>query len=361
MKTFILDIIPKIRRYSESLDKLTVLTNKHWVVIDDELKKKVVFIFREKDSQLLISDNGRIEKGSWEYLGHNSLLIDRSDGSYLFKHGFIDNYVLALKVDGKEEYALLVNEEKFDNRLNSLSSVIEMLNGKYIEQKKENLLTLADSQRKVIYSRGQIDAANLKEVFSASKYGLEDEIRLIRSKIGNAKYDYVSEIIISFARDHTIKTFLAEKNQEFVEMVVSKQIPIGTLTRLFEESKGNEEFRTDLENYLTNTLAIDGDKLLFPSIKSKKFRIADYPQVNKQISNCLFHLNENEAKLFCELLLKHLKGFNIANDTSANPRLIAMIKKPLVALDAIHSLYRESYMDKLFLEEYEFFLRQKMR
>jgi hypothetical protein len=60
MKTFLLDIIPRIQRYSQKLDNLTVLTNKHWVVIDEELKRKVVFIFREKDSQLLISENGKV-------------------------------------------------------------------------------------------------------------------------------------------------------------------------------------------------------------------------------------------------------------------------------------------------------------
>ena len=365
MRTFILDIIPKIKRYSESLDKLTVLTNKHWVVIDDELNKKVVFIFREKDNQLLISDNGRIEKGNWEYLGHNSLLIDRSDGSYLFKHGFIDNYVLALKVDGKEEYALLVNEDKFDDKLNSLPSVIEMLNKRYIEQKKENLITIPESnlisQSNNIYPRIEIKELDSTQIFSPSKYDLDDEIRLIRRKLGTSRYDHVSNIVISFAKNHSIKSIWAEKNPEVANLVVNKKVPIGALARLFEENKGNDKFITDLEEYLTKTLTIDGEKYLSQGIYTKEFAISDYPRVRDQITNCLSHLNGSEAKLFCEILLKHLKGFNISNDTSANPRLISMIKKPLVALDAIHSLYSENYMDKLFLEDYEFYLRQRMR
>jgi hypothetical protein len=88
----------------------------HWVVIDEETDIKVVFIFREEGNQLLISSDGKIEKGTWEYLGNNSILIDRKDGSFLFKHGFIDDYILALKIDGKDEYALLVNEIKFEER-----------------------------------------------------------------------------------------------------------------------------------------------------------------------------------------------------------------------------------------------------
>jgi hypothetical protein len=63
MKTFILDIIPKIERFSKKLDNITVLTNKHWVFLEEELEKKIVYIFREKDNQLLISENGKISTG----------------------------------------------------------------------------------------------------------------------------------------------------------------------------------------------------------------------------------------------------------------------------------------------------------
>ena len=35
MKTFISDLIPKLQRFSQKLDNLTLLTNQHWVVFDD--------------------------------------------------------------------------------------------------------------------------------------------------------------------------------------------------------------------------------------------------------------------------------------------------------------------------------------
>src|ERR1035437_7197752 len=132
MKTYFSDIIPRIQRFSQELDNLTLLTNQHWVVIDDLDKTKNVYIFRP-NNELLISQNGKVEKAKWEYLGHNSLLIDRKDESYLFKHGFFDENILALKIDSKEEYAFLVNETKFEKELNSLESVVEFLNNKYIE------------------------------------------------------------------------------------------------------------------------------------------------------------------------------------------------------------------------------------
>ena len=132
MKTFISDLIPKLQRFSQKLDNLTLLTNQHWVVIDDIGNNKNVYIFRT-NNDLLISQNGKVEKAKWEYLGNNSLLIGKKEESYLFKHGFFDENILALKVDSRDEYAFLINENKYDGELNSLEKVIEFLTKKYLE------------------------------------------------------------------------------------------------------------------------------------------------------------------------------------------------------------------------------------
>lgn len=132
MKTFLSDLIPKFQKYSHKIDNLALLTNQHWVVIDDIDKSKNVYIFRD-NNELLISHNGTVEKAKWEYLGNNSLLIDRKNKSYLFKQGFFDENILALKIDGKQEYAFFVNETKFDGELNSINKIFEFLNLEYIE------------------------------------------------------------------------------------------------------------------------------------------------------------------------------------------------------------------------------------
>lgn len=131
MKTYFSDIIPKIQRFSQKLDNITLLTNQHWVFIDDIERTKNVYIFRQ-NGVLLISQNGKVEKANWEYLGNRSLLIDRKDESYLFKHGFFDENILALKIDSKDEYALFVNESKYDKELNSFLGVVEFLRCKYL-------------------------------------------------------------------------------------------------------------------------------------------------------------------------------------------------------------------------------------
>jgi len=132
MKTFLSDIFPRIQRYSEKLDNLTLLTNQHWVSIDDIISNKTVYIFRS-NNELLVSTNGRVEKAEWEYLGNKSLLIDKKTGSYLFKHGFFDENILALKVDSSEEYAVFVNENKYDGELNSIDRVFDFLRRTYLD------------------------------------------------------------------------------------------------------------------------------------------------------------------------------------------------------------------------------------
>jgi hypothetical protein len=132
MKTFLSDIFPKIQKYSEKLDNLSLLNDQHWVSIDEILSNKIVYIFRAKN-ELLVSTNGKVEKAKWEYLGNNSLLIDKTGGSYLFKHGFFDENILALKVDSSEEYAVFVNENKYIGELNSIERIVDFLQRTYLD------------------------------------------------------------------------------------------------------------------------------------------------------------------------------------------------------------------------------------
>ena len=172
MKTFISELIPKLQRFSQKLDNLTLLTNQHWVVIDDIGNNKNVYIFRT-NNDLLISQNGKVEKARWEYLGNNFLLIDKKEESYLFKHGFFDENILALKIDSKDEYAFLVNENKYDGEINSLDKVIDFLTKKYLESHLRK--SIEDSTGIVIKTNIEI-AANSKTLIK--KGNIEIEVQL---------------------------------------------------------------------------------------------------------------------------------------------------------------------------------------
>ncbi|WP_018477017.1 hypothetical protein [Pontibacter roseus] len=130
MKTFISNLIPKMQRYSQQLDDLTLLTKQHWVVVDGNSDTKQVYIFRENNT-LLISQNGQVEKARWEYLGHKTVLIERKDGIHLFKQGFFNESILVLKIDGRDEYVFLVNETKYAVEFSSPERIIDFINKQY--------------------------------------------------------------------------------------------------------------------------------------------------------------------------------------------------------------------------------------
>lgn len=135
MKFYLLEIINKIQNLSRKLDETTLIENNHWVYIDDLNTEKRVYIFRS-NGQLLISTNGIVNKSSWEYLGFGSLLIDTSEGSFLFKNGFIDETLLALKIDSSEKFALFVNETKYGSEINNLSDLQKYVENKYKKSEK---------------------------------------------------------------------------------------------------------------------------------------------------------------------------------------------------------------------------------
>lgn len=133
MKTFLAEIIPRIQSFSKKLDDLSVLSNHHWVSLGDILNSKTVFIFRE-NGLLLLSENGFVEKGKWEYLGNDSLLFEYSNKVLLLKYVFADEHIMALRLDGSEGYIFFINESRYGNELNTINDVMKFLQEKYLNK-----------------------------------------------------------------------------------------------------------------------------------------------------------------------------------------------------------------------------------
>ncbi|MCR5889452.1 hypothetical protein LRS06_17080 [Hymenobacter sp. J193] len=95
-------------------------------MVIDEGEAKVTYIFRPTGS-LLISQEGEVHKASWEHLGNQTLLIESNAKNLLFKHGFFNEQVLALQLDSKLEYALLVSDPIYRSGVSSLSAVQQLL------------------------------------------------------------------------------------------------------------------------------------------------------------------------------------------------------------------------------------------
>ncbi len=160
MKTYFSNLIPQLLSYSKKLDSSSLLTGQHWTVIDENLNEKTVFIFRAQNNELLISRNGKVEKGTWDLIDHNTLLIDTKTESRMFKHGFADDCVLALKVDGKTEYAFMVNENKISESVTSIEQVGRYLEMKYVF-KRDEILEAVKSQ--VVQPKEIVDSYSNEE------------------------------------------------------------------------------------------------------------------------------------------------------------------------------------------------------
>lgn len=110
MNLYLRNIIKHLIQYSASFDKQEIFIDKPWVILDenpDQLK----YIFR-KDGSLIMSLNGQVNMGKWEYIqGAKSLLIDRIQDKILLNPNFIDAAVMVLTKDGlKDDFFILANE-----------------------------------------------------------------------------------------------------------------------------------------------------------------------------------------------------------------------------------------------------------
>ena len=93
-----------------SLKKMAILLEKPWTLIDDDGEvQKLIF---KKDKGLILSKNGQVTIGAWDYFPEaKALLIDRVVNKLLLQEQFIDENVLILKIDGTENaFFALANE-----------------------------------------------------------------------------------------------------------------------------------------------------------------------------------------------------------------------------------------------------------
>ena len=74
-------------------------------------------------------------------MGKNTLLIEQEKVKKLYKHGFFDQNLIAIKTDVEGNYSFFVNEEKFDLGLNSENKIAKYLNKNYLNNTIKNKVT----------------------------------------------------------------------------------------------------------------------------------------------------------------------------------------------------------------------------
>ena len=190
MKTFILNVIKRLENYSQKLDAKAILFDKSWEVFNETGDKELI-IFRT-NSELLISRNGIVQKGKWELLDIANLLIDMDNKSYLLNAAYIEDKFLALKLDGTQQFMVMI-ETDMKNRfsMNSINVVEKYLEDRYkrIEEEQKRLaqqqmmqLVAAKAEQKRLAQQKMIQL-----VVAIAEKKRREEIRQTQIKIEETK------------------------------------------------------------------------------------------------------------------------------------------------------------------------------
>ncbi|MBQ9585410.1 MAG: hypothetical protein IJR20_05355 [Muribaculaceae bacterium] len=144
MKTYLLDTVKRIKRFSQSLDVSTILCNKPWVVFNNTGAKEL-YIF-DRDKTVLMINNGVGVRKTWNWVSaNNSLTINMENDTVIMLHPeFVNDTVLALNLDGTQKYSFLIDEKNRQNfkpqTLSELQQYFEDIERKAIETKERKRL-----------------------------------------------------------------------------------------------------------------------------------------------------------------------------------------------------------------------------
>jgi hypothetical protein len=111
MIEYIKNIIPRIKRYSQKVDKEELLIDKTWVWVDFNSGYTTFHFLR--DNRLLISQMGNVQEGKWEFIGNNQLLNVKGEGfNVLLNQGILFEGVLIMQKQGVfDSYEVLYDEQ----------------------------------------------------------------------------------------------------------------------------------------------------------------------------------------------------------------------------------------------------------
>lgn len=129
-KTYLLNIIARLRDFSENLDKTALLIGRKWVAFSEDGADRIVFIFNNND-RLIVAINGHIINGKWEFILNTTLALEYADISLLYDLAFKDSEFLVLRLDSSSEVVLFFNESII-HKMNTMSEISERLEKKYL-------------------------------------------------------------------------------------------------------------------------------------------------------------------------------------------------------------------------------------
>lgn len=83
---------------------------------------------------------------------------------------------------------------------------------------------------------------------------LNESLRQTIDELASAPAGPSTEMIISFARHHSINSKQAEDHPQLASQISEKGLPLQVLEQLFESSRNNPAFQTGLQDYVVACL-----------------------------------------------------------------------------------------------------------
>jgi hypothetical protein len=212
MKLYLKSIVKQLKDYSATLDKTAILIDKPWAMIDDDQQmQKLIF---KKNHELILSINGQIKMGRWEYLREaRSLIIDRGDDKILCNEAFIDKGIMILKLDGTDNnFYVLTNE----------NVVPDLDASRYLKELRYKKLKLIESK----LSDGRVlEVKRQNETFDNPRIG--DLVTIEAEEIEDGKYKMKDNKIYKTQDSRIIKilTETTYTNPDGVEIVIEQKFP----------------------------------------------------------------------------------------------------------------------------------------
>ena len=177
MKTYLLEILNRYRKFSDSLDVEAILCSKSWIVFNDSGNKEI-YLFQH-DGSLIISVNGEVTNATWKYIPVNqSILISTKNASYMLRPAFVDDIIFALQLDGTNQFSFMIDELKRDAFAPKSLSDIEqyLIKRKQLELEKEKELlaqrahdSFVTRERQEQQKKQEVEEALIEEALRKSK------------------------------------------------------------------------------------------------------------------------------------------------------------------------------------------------
>lgn len=183
MKTYVLDILNRIKRKSEELDAKTILMNKAWKIFNDDGEEETIRFC--ENGKLIISINGITTSGTWELFVEDKSIHITYEGQkngILLKPKFDANGVLAMQLDGTNNYSFLI-DKKSDN-LKNIKTLSDLnIFYKQIEQAEEE----KEKQEQLAIEASRAEEERERERLEKEKAEQEKQKRLEEKRLEEIK------------------------------------------------------------------------------------------------------------------------------------------------------------------------------